>query len=108
MTVSSYQNYTSIRYQPNNARSDSLNQFHVATQEDDELVLLKHTITNGWLNTIKEVANELQAYWTFLEELTIKDGLVLKGTRIVIPKNKHNQILKMIHKGHLGLQKCKL
>ena len=31
-----------------NARSDSLNQLHVATQEDDELVLLKHTITNGW------------------------------------------------------------
>ena len=28
--------------------------------------------------------------------------------RIVIPKNKHNQILKMIHKGHLGLGKCKL
>ena len=42
------------------------------------------------------------------EELTIKDGLVLKGTRIVIPKKKCNQILKMIHKGHLGLGKCKL
>ena len=32
----------------------------------------------------------------------------LKGTRIVIPKNKHNQILKMRHEGHLGLGKCKL
>ena len=74
----------------------------------DELVLLKHTITHGSPNTIKEVSNELQAYWTFWEELTIEDGLVLKGTRIVIPKNKHNQILKMIHEGHLGLGKCKL
>ena len=54
-----------------NARSDSLNQLHVATQEDDELVLLKHTITHGWPNTIKEVPNELHAYWTFQEELTI-------------------------------------
>ena len=76
-----------------NARSDSLTQLHVATQEDDELVLLKHTITHGWPNTIKEVPNELQAYWAFWE-LTIEDGLVLKGTRIVIPKNKCNQILK--------------
>ena len=91
-----------------NARSNNLNQLHVATQEDDELLLLKHTITHGWLNTIKEVPNKLQAYWTFQEELTIKDGLVWKGTRIVIPKNKHNQILKMIHEGHLGLGKCKL
>ena len=90
-----------------NARSYSLNQLHVATKEDDELVLLKHTITHGWPNTIKEVLNKLQAYWTFQEELTIEDGLVLKGTRIVIPKNKYNQIL-MIHEGHLGLEKCKL
>ena len=86
-----------------NARSDSLNQLHVATKEDDELVLLKHTITYGWPNTIKEVPNELQPYWTFQEKLTIEDGLVLKGTRIVILKNKHNQILKMIHEGHLGV-----
>ena len=38
----------------------------------------------------------------------VEDGLVLKCTRIVIPKNKCNQILKTIHKGHLGLGKCKL
>ena len=44
----------------------------------------------------------------FHEELTIEDGLVLKGTRIVIPKSKHKQVLTMIHKGHLGLGKCKL
>ena len=97
MTVLSYQ----ITYQLH-ARSDSLNQLCVATQEDDELVLLKHTITRGWPNTIKEVPNELQAYWTFQEELTIKDGLVPIDTRIVLPKNKCNQILKMIHEGHLG------
>ena len=38
----------------------------------------------------------------------VEDGLVLKGTRIIIPKNKCNQILKMTHEGHLGLGKCKL
>ena len=29
------------------ARSDTLNQLHTATQEDDKLILLKYTITNG-------------------------------------------------------------
>ena len=29
------------------ARSDTLNQLCIATKEDDELILLKHTITNG-------------------------------------------------------------
>ena len=50
----------------------------------------------------------MQAYWTFCEELTVEDVLVLKGTRIVIPKSMHNHILTMIHEGHLGLGKCKL
>ena len=71
-------------------RNDTLNQFCIATQEDDELILLKHTITNGWPDPIKEVPPEIQANWTFHEELTIEDGLVLKGARIVIPKSKHN------------------
>ena len=31
-----------------NTRSDSLNEMRIATQEDDELALLKHTITHGW------------------------------------------------------------
>ena len=90
------------------ARTYTLNQLCIATQEDDELILLKHTNTNAWPNSIKEVPPEIQAYWTFHEELTIEDGLVLKGTQIVIPKNNCKQILTMIREGHLGLGKCKL
>ena len=90
------------------ARSDSLNQLRVAMQEDDVLALLKQIITQGWLSNIKEVPSELQPYWTFREELTIEDGLILKGTRIVIPNKKCESIPKLIHEGHLGLNKCKL
>ena len=77
-------------------------------QEDDELVLLKHTITQGWPSTFEEVPNVLQPYWTFREEITVENGLVLKGTRIVIPNKKHEAVLKLIHEGHLGLNKYKL
>ena len=42
----------------------------------------------------------------FHEELMIEDGLILKGTRIVIPDEKREEILKQIHEGHLGLNKC--
>ena len=90
------------------ARSDTLHQICTDTQDDDELILLKHTITNGWPNSIKEVPPEIQAYWTFQEELTIEDGLILKGTQNVIPSSKCKQILQMIHEGYLGLGKCKL
>ena len=89
------------------ARSDNLNQLRVSTPADDELALLKHTIIQGWPSIIKQVPPVLQLNWMF-RELTVEDGLILKGTRIVIPAKKHEVILKMIHEGHLGLNKCKL
>ena len=63
---------------------------------------------SGWPSTIKEILQVLHPYWTFREELTIEDGLILKGTRIVIPNKKHETILNQIHDSHLGLTKCKL
>ena len=90
------------------ARSDSLQNLQIAIQDDDKLAILKHTIQQGWPKTIKEVPSEIQSYWTFREELTIEDRLVLKGTRIIIPNKKREDILKLIHEGHLGLNKCKM
>ena len=80
----------------------------IAMQEDDEFSLLKHIITYGWPSTIREVPSEIQAYWTFREELTIEDGTVLKEIWIVVPHKKCEVTLKLIHEGHLGLGKCKL
>ena len=71
-------------------------------------MLLKHTITQGWPSNIKGVPSVIQLYWTFREELTIEYGIILKGTRIVIPAKKWEAVLKLIHEGHLGLNKCKL
>ena len=67
-----------------------------------------HTITQSWPSTIKEVPSVLQSYFTFREELIIEDGIILKGTRIVIPAKKAEAVLKLIHEGHLGLNRCKL
>ena len=70
-------------------------------------MILKYII-QGWPKTIKEVPPEIQKYWTFHEELTIEDGLILKGMRIVIPDGKRGEILNQIHEGHLGLNKCQM
>ena len=59
-------------------------------------------------STIKEFPSLLQSYGTFREELTMENGINLKGTIIVIPAKKLEAVLKLIHEGHLGLNKCKL
>ena len=37
-----------------------------------------------------------------------EDGLILKGMRIVIPDKMREDILKQIHEGHLGFNKCQM
>ena len=37
------------------ARSNSLQQLRLATQDDDELAILKHTIMEGWPRSIKQI-----------------------------------------------------
>ena len=49
---------------------------------------------------------EIQPYWTFHEEMTTEDGLLLKGTCIIIPQSLHKEINQLLHTGHLGLEKC--
>ena len=80
----------------------------IATREDDELALPKHTIMHGRPSTIREVPSKIQPYWTFREELTIENCIILKGTQIVVPHKKCQATLQLIHEGHLGLCKCKL
>ena len=88
------------------ATSDKLQQIRQATQYDDTMALLKHTITYGWPQIVQELPKELQAYWTFREEMTVENGLILKATRIVIPPNMRESTLHQLHEGHLGFTKC--
>ena len=59
------------------ATADRLNQFCTETAHDEELVLLKHTVQTGWPQDICGLPKEIQPYWTFCEEMTIEDGLLL-------------------------------
>ena len=53
-------------------------------------------------------SKKIQPYYTFREALAAEDGIILKGTCIVIPHKKHQSTLQLIYEGHLGLGKCKL
>ena len=57
---------------------------------------------------IQQVPPAIQAYWTFRDEVTIKDELVLKNSSIIIPTLERNDLLRQIHHGHLGTIKCQL
>ena len=48
----------------------------------------------------------MQPYWTFREELTVENGLLLKSTQIIIPRVMRSRFLNKLYTGHLGITKC--
>ena len=51
------------------------------------------------------MCQELQRYWDFRDDLSIDDGLLLKGPCIVIPSELREQYLEWLHHGHLSASK---
>ena len=47
-------------------------------------------------------------YWNFHDKMSVYDGLVLKGHRVCIPTNLHNNVLKLLHAPHMGISKTLL
>ena len=78
-----------------------------ATMKDDQLKVLKETVSKGWPSRQSSCRPELKPYWNFREELSVHKGMILKGSRIVIPRAMRKEILRKIHVGHLGREKCK-
>ena len=57
-----------------------------STAQDPVMTSLKDTIFNGWPTYRKQCPQELWDFWNFRCDLALEDGLVLKGSRVVIPK----------------------
>lgn len=78
------------------------------TQTDIELQSVMQYINNGWPDHKQNCVDSAKPYWCYKDELFISYDLVWKGNRVVVPKSMRNEMLKRIHIGHLGLEKCKL
>lgn len=42
-----------------------------------------------------------------LDEISVKNGILLRGDRLIVPKTLRNKIIEEAHKGHLGIIKTK-
>lgn len=73
----------------------------------NELQGLYTVIINGWPDTKNETPVSVRDYWTSRSELSVMDGVIFKGMRIVIPPTLRSHMLSLIHKSHLGIVKCK-
>ena len=61
----------------------------------------------GWPPEKKSLPRELKPYHTVQSELAVADGVLMRGSRIVIPASLRQDVLRCLHKGHQGINKCR-
>ena len=85
-----------------------LQQIKDETAKDRTLQILSEQVMQGWPDSIKKTQQEIKPYWNNRDDISIQEGVILLGSRIIVPKLLRQKIMQEIHSGHQGMEKCKL
>ena len=91
-----------------NTDSTSIEQIQEETQNDTDLQTLLLYVMKGFPVTSTECHESIKPYFNFCDELTVVDGLMLKGNHIVVPTKLRSSCLAMLHIAHMGVKKTLL
>ena len=91
-----------------NANSEKCVSLADESSKDPVLMALKHMIIKRWPKQRADCPDNLKIFWNYHDELSILDGHVLKGTRIIIPSQCQEDILTQLHVGHFGTDHTKM
>ena len=88
------------------ATPGKLEEIKNAQTADPDCRLIATFAREGWpaQNTLQ---GEAKKYYSFAGEITVQNGLLLRGSRIIVPATLRHEILEKIHTGHLGIVKCR-
>jgi transposase InsO family protein len=87
-------------------KQNRLDQIRGATANDPILTALGSLILSGWPDHRKDAPEALVPFFHCRDELTIHDGIIYRGDRIVIPKSLQKDMKDRVHTGHLGINSC--
>ena len=70
-----------------------------------ELIKVIQHITNGWPTAKKTCSNVALPYFNLKDSLAVANGIVMHGSRIVIPSSLRAHVTGILHSGHQGVSK---
>ena len=84
------------------ATEEKISKLKVETEKDEVLHQVKEVIQAGWPKKKNVLDPTLVNYFHVRDELTVQEGVVLLGERVVIPKSLRKGILDDLHTTHQG------
>ena len=95
-----------INFVTNNAvpHAVTLQEVKDATAADETLQSLAKVIaTQKW----HEAGRDVSQYQQIKQELSVSNGVILRGTRIIVPEKLRDRMIMLAHSGHQGIVKTK-
>ena len=86
---------------------EKLKQFQIETSKDETLMTLHKYVMNGWPKNKNDINPTTMPYFNIHDEISIANGLVLKGDLIIVLLSMRKEMKQIIHSGHQGIEKCK-
>jgi len=83
-----------------------LQELKEAAKQDTVLHALSSTIRQGWPASKSSLPEIVHPYFDVRDELTVQDGLVFKGSQLIIPYSLRRRMMEMIHDTHIGIDGC--
>ena len=84
----------------------ALHELQQETKKDSSLQLVLGYTRNGWPSNNTSIQQEVKQYAQVQEELWEFNGLLWKCDRVVVPVVLREEYKRLIHEGHLGIEKC--
>ena len=88
------------------ATENKLNKIRVRLKQDEICDQAMKYCEQGWPDK-NHILDVIKRYWQHIGDLTVQNGLLLHGKRLVIPSPMRVDILNKMHSEHLGVTKCR-
>ena len=87
-------------------KASTREKFAAATSADPTLGLVKEILSKGWPEHKSHCLVAAKPFWGVRNALSEADGLLLYGSRLVVPVSLRPEVLEGIHDGHFVELKC--
>ena len=98
--------YVNIVVQNLPATEKQLERIRCHQEEDEECKLAAEYCRSGWPSR-QSLSGTMKLYYSVATEISVKDSLLMRGNRVVIPAVLRLEMLDQLHTGHQGISKCR-
>ncbi|KAK3716251.1 hypothetical protein RRG08_062766 [Elysia crispata] len=79
-----------------------LEKLRAQTSEDDDMQVLIGIIKRGWPEEKSELPPSARPYFDFRNTMSIENGLIVRGEKVIVPKAMRGEIKRRLHAAHLS------